>query len=503
MKYLIIILAFIVMSCTGTHEKTHAHNPDGSHIDSNSEIPVISKTIWTKDSELFVEFPALIVNKTSRFAAHFTMLKNHKPVSEGTVTVSLIKDNKGIRNNVTTPSSPGIFSPVLQPKEAGIYQLIFELSSSIYTDKIVIEDINVFSSANEAIERLKTQDEEQGNISFLKEQAWKIDFKTEPVTEKVIFDVINTAGVWKHAVQSAKLLAATSNGIINFTDINLTEGTNVKKGQLLLNISSKELAYKNLNTEIANAKVNYEHAKMEYERKKELFKSKIVPKSEFEKVERNYFMLRKTYQSLSNSFSVNGKQIKAPFNGYIKSIHASNGDYVKQGDELIVIGTHQSKVLEMQINPSYKLTKNNVQNIWFKSIDGNWLNLHELEGSILSIGKDISYKKPFISVFASVNQSIDMPEGSLTEVQILKGNALKNKVIPSTALLENYGNFSVIVQVSGENFERRPVTIGRQNGNYVEIIKGLNVGEVVVITGAYQVKMASMSGSTPAHGHEH
>ena len=37
----------------------------------------------------------------------------------------------------------------------------------------------------------------------------------------------------------------------------------------------------------------------------------------------------------------------------------------------------------------------------------------------------------------------------------------------------------------------------------VEITTGLKAGEWVVSDGAYQVKMASMSGELPAHGHEH
>jgi multidrug efflux pump subunit AcrA (membrane-fusion protein) len=76
-------------------------------------------------------------------------------------------------------------------------------------------------------------------------------------------------------------------------------------------------------------------------------------------------------------------------------------------------------------------------------------------------------------------------------------------VIPISALLEDYGSYSVIVQVSGESFERRPVKIGKRNGRNVEVLSGLETGEMVVTQGAYQVKMASMSGSTPAHGHEH
>ena len=220
-------------------------------------------------------------------------------------------------------------------------------------------------------------------------------------------------------------------------------------------------------------------------------------------MERNFAIAKSNYQSLTSGVSDGSKQIRAPFNGFIKSITVSNGDYVEQGVALATIGTHQSKVLKTQLAPSYGLTMENVQGIWYQTKDGKWTNVTDAEGKILSIGKDVERENPLISVFAQVNVDVDMPEGSLTQVQIAMGNATQNTMIPVNALLEDYGSYSVIVQLSGESFERRPVKIGKRNGENVEILQGLNVGEVVVTTGAYQVKMASMSGSTPAHGHEH
>jgi multidrug efflux pump subunit AcrA (membrane-fusion protein) len=234
-----------------------------------------------------------------------------------------------------------------------------------------------------------------------------------------------------------------------------------------------------------------------------LYNSKIIPKSEFEKVESNFAITKSNYQSLTSGVSGGSKQIVAPFDGFIKSITVSNGDYVEQGVALVTIGTNQSKVLKTQLAPNYGLTMENVQGIWYQTKNGQWKNITDAEGSILSIGKVVEFEKPMISVFAQVNVDVDMPEGSLTPVQIAMGNATQNTIIPVNALLEDYGSYSVIVQLSGESFERRPVKIGKRNGENVEILQGLEVGEVVVTKGAYQVKMASMSGSTPAHGHEH
>jgi RND family efflux transporter MFP subunit len=499
-KYIIIVLAFLAISCNNKAEDAHAHNEDGTH--AGEEMPRLDHTIWTDKTELFVEFPALIVGNSSRFAAHFTVLDKHQPIRKGSVTVSLIKGAKGLRNTVEAPSSPGIFSPTIQPKEAGIYQLVFELKTPEYSDKITIDNVTVYANTDEAIKALGTA-EEDGSISFLKEQAWKIDFQTAPVVNGKIYDVINTSGVWTPASGSVKTLVAKSNGIVDFAVNNLTEGTEVKQGQLLVNVNSQGLASNNLSTDIANARANFNQSKAEYERKKELYESKIVPKAEFEKVESNYNIAKSNYQSLSSGVSGGSKQIRSPFNGYITAINVANGDYVNQGMAMITVGTHQSRVLKTQIAPSYGLTMENAQSIWYQTKDGQWRNVATSGGSILSIAKDVDNNRPLISVFAEVNDDVDMPEGSLTPVQIAMGNATQNTMIPVNALLEDYGSYSVIVQLSGESFERRPVKIGKRNGENVEILQGLEVGEVVVTKGAYQVKMASMSGSTPAHGHEH
>lgn len=490
----------MAIACKQHNEDNHAHNPDGSHV--GDEIPRLNYTIWTDQTELFVEFPVLVVGQPSKFAAHFTVMDKHQPIREGSVTVSLINGHKGIRATAEAPSSPGIFSPIIQPKEAGKQQLVFDLSTPQYSDKIVIEDVMVYANMEEAKKAIGDVGED-GSISFLKEQAWKIDFQTAPVVRGEIYDVIKTSGIWQPAQGSVKTMVATANGTVNFATTNLTEGTEVKQGQLLMNVSSQGLANNNLSAEVAKAKANYAQAISEYNRKKELYESKIIPKSEFEKVESHYTIAKSQYQSIASGVSGGSKQIRAPFNGFIRTINVANGDYAEQGTVLLSMATEQSKVLKSQVAPTYGLAMQNIKGIWYQTEKGHWKNISDSGGEILSISKDVERESPLISVYAKVNDIITVPDGSLTQVQIAMGNAEQATLVPESALLEDYGNYSVIVQLSGESFERRPISIGKRNGKNVEVLIGLQDGDVVVTIGAYQVKMASMSGTTPAHGHEH
>ena len=57
----------------------------GSPAGEHSEAPGLVYTHYTADSELFVEFPPLVVGQSSRFLAHFTRLADHSPVRAGQV----------------------------------------------------------------------------------------------------------------------------------------------------------------------------------------------------------------------------------------------------------------------------------------------------------------------------------------------------------------------------------------------------------------------------------
>ena len=503
MRYIIALLALMVISCQSNSADSHSHDEVGGHTHADEGGPSMDYTVWTNQTELFVEFPALVVGSTSRFAAHFTILEKHKPVTEGSVTVSLIKGEKGIRHTVDAPSSPGIFGPSLQPKEAGVYQLIFDLKTDEYSDRIVLNDIPVFETQSAAEQALNGMDDNGNAITFLKEQAWKMEFQTSMAVKKGFYQTIPTSGVWNVAPSDYLNLVAPANGRVSFQPEILTEGSVVKKGQILMTISGQGLTSNNITSKVQKAQADYNQAKLSYDRKKELYDSKIVSKAEFEEVEQKYLKAKTDFETLNNGYQSKGSQILSPIDGFIKSIDALNGNYVSEGDALVSVTSHKSSILEVHVSPKYNYDLQFIEDLWYQPRNGIWSSLKENGGQILSVGKEVESNQPLISVYAEVNEDIQMPEGSFTEVHVAFGSKKESIVIPSSSLLEDYGNYSVIVQLSGESFERRNVTIGKRNGNEVEVIEGLSVGEVVVSKGAYQVKLASMSGQAPAHGHAH
>ena len=93
-----------------------------------------------------------------------------------------------------------------------------------------------------------------------------------------------------------------------------------------------------------------------------------------------------------------------------------------------------------------------------------------------------------------------MPKGS---VVIYTGRTQRVPVVPRDAVLMEAGRPYVFVQISGESFARRPITVASRDGDLVGIRSGVMVGDRVVTIGAYDVQLASAATGLPAEGHVH
>jgi membrane fusion protein, heavy metal efflux system len=105
--------------------------------------------------------------------------------------------------------------------------------------------------------------------------------------------------------------------------------------------------------------------------------------------------------------------------------------------------------------------------------------------------------------FAFDNRARKLAVGQTTSLYLLMAETAATPVVPAAAIVDDAGRPIVFVQREGETFERRAVTVGARSGDLVQILAGVTAGERVVTTGAYLVRLASLSTSVPAHGHVH
>src|SRR5687768_13043095 len=132
---------------------------------AENEPPTIAVTTWTSKTELFMEHPPLVAGQQARFAIHLTDMATFKPIREGRVVVRFEGDTIQ-RFEVEGPSTPGIFGVDVKVPAARRYQIVVELHGPI-ADEHPVGGTTVHADEKSA---LAAQSDEEGAISFLKEQ---------------------------------------------------------------------------------------------------------------------------------------------------------------------------------------------------------------------------------------------------------------------------------------------------------------------------------------------
>ena len=111
--------------------------------------------------------------------------------------------------------------------------------------------------------------------------------------------------------------------------------------------------------------------------------------------------------------------------------------------------------------------------------------------------------KILIDRFEAANPGGVLKIGQFATATVPIGGTVVGVAIPNGAILDDNGTPVAYVQAGGETFERRALTVGASDARRTQVLDGIRVGEMVVTTGAYQVRLASMSGSSFAGAHAH
>jgi multidrug efflux pump subunit AcrA (membrane-fusion protein) len=106
-------------------------------------------------------------------------------------------------------------------------------------------------------------------------------------------------------------------------------------------------------------------------------------------------------------------------------------------------------------------------------------------------------------IFQVPNAGRALRIGMQANVRLDAGATVKAMMIPKESVLDNEGKKIVYVLLSGEEFQRREVTVGDEYDGKVAILSGLSADERVVTQGAYQLKLQELKPpDAGAHTHE-
>jgi len=192
--------------------------------------------------------------------------------------------------------------------------------------------------------------------------------------------------------------------------------------------------------------------------------------------------------------------VTAPFDGTITAKHISRGEWLGEDADAFTIADLRTVWVNL------RLTQKDLRYVHLDQP----VRVAARHVDATAAGK-VTYLSPTIdkstrTILARLeidNASGDWRPGLFVVAEVDTGNAPAAVLVPKNAvqILEEQ---SVVFIANGQSFTPRPVTTGRSDKNYVELLSGLSPGQRYVAEGAFQLKAKITISGLGAHaGHGH
>ena len=187
-----------------------------------------------------------------------------------------------------------------------------------------------------------------------------------------------------------------------------------------------------------------------------------------------------TLAIIESNESLNQYSITSPMSGKIIARHANDGE-LTNGQVLLSVANYSRAIAQLAIFPKQRTRI---------AVDMEvTLRLEELQQqSSISHITSSPDDKPYSIAFVNVdNGSGYWPLGAMVEGYIQIGFQEVNLALPKSSIQELDGQTIVFVK-EGERFYPRQVKLGNTDNRLVEIVKGVQIGQQVVVENSYLLK---------------
>ncbi|MEO5825105.1 MAG: efflux RND transporter periplasmic adaptor subunit, partial [Gemmatimonadales bacterium] len=396
------------------------------------------------------------------------------------------------------PRAPGIFGPRPVFPRAGMWDLQIEIASSELHDTLRVASLEVHADSGSA--PIAAPEADDGAISFLKEQAWKtpgfltafaVDGHVEEVREVTAALTPTSGRVAVITAPIAGIIARAGGRGVPFAGERVRAGNTVALLTPLLGEGGSALA---------SARAALATAEAEYARAGRLVQAEAAPARRLEeaRIERN--AAREALRGFGGATTNDGRiAIRTPIDGVVSTADFIPGARVEAGDRLLSVVNADQLWLEAKIPGDAVSDIQADGRIRFR-VGESW----HTTSSIVALAPTIDLATRTVTGrWVIDNRGGALRPGMLATALIPTAAIDRGVVIPASAILDDDGQAIAFVQLSGESFERRVLTLGARGSERVVVRAGIRAGERVVTGAANQVRLASLSTAVPAHGHEH
>jgi RND family efflux transporter MFP subunit len=495
----------------------HAHGSGAAHshaANANRAAEPEKITHFTEHTELFVEFPRLVVGERSAFAAHVTRLKDFAPVRAGKVTVLLSGGGQPEESFAADlPTQPGIFRPEASPRHAGERELAIEIAAPEFTARHLLGPVTVYAD-RKAAESAPAEAHAEGDIGFTKEQQWKVDFAIAQAVPRPIRPAIAVTGALRARPDGEALLTAQAAGQVRSAGRFPHVGQAVPRGAVLADLVPRlggDTDYASLQAAARRAKVELDQSVRERVRLEGLLRDEAIAEKRVIAARSAEDAARIEHEASQQRLGQfggagGGIPIRAPTEGVLADVRVSPGAYVEAGQLLFHITDPRTLWLELRVPESDAARVSAPSGATFQ-VDGIEQSFEVVAGRnarLIAAGAVVDAGTRTVPVtFEMQKPHPGLKIGMAVKARVFVGEAQIALAVPAEAVVDESGVPVVFVQTGGESFQRRPVRTGARDGDWIQILDGLEPGQRVVTRGAYLVKLAATRSGEVGHGHAH
>lgn len=296
-------------------------------------------------------------------------------------------------------------------------------------------------------------------------------------------------------------------------EVNKSLGDEVKPGEVMAVLESRELA--SAKAEFLSARERVTLAQATFEREKGLWERKISAEQDYLEAKQGLaeaqIAQREAEQELHaigfsedylaklpthSDAGLTRYEVPAPFAGTVIEKHVTLGEAVEADAGIFVVADLTSVWADFNVHQRDLPLVRTGQTVRIRTGEG----MPETEATIAYVGPIVGS----VTRTAVARAVLPNPDGTWRPGQYVTGTVAVEQqtvpvLVPKTAIHNVEGKPSVFVETD-EGFKPAPVTLGRSSKTHQEIVEGLQPGQRYAANGGFVLKAALQKGEL---GHEH
>ena len=261
-------------------------------------------------------------------------------------------------------------------------------------------------------------------------------------------------------------------------EILFTEGGRVKKGDLIIRFEDAEYR-----AAVQIAEGEQEHAKSNFERISKLYEQKAASNKQLD--EENARLKIAEGKLLQAKANLEKANIKAPFDGVIGIMNFSAGAFLQGATELVTVVDNSA------VKVTFKVPEKNIHDVGVGQIVEVKVSAFKnqvFSGIIEAVDAKVEPESHSVQIKGLIpNPDNLLRDGLFANVSLVVGEKGDTMTVDESSV-DRMGEVEYVWVVERGRSERRRVMTGSRENGQVEIVAGLQPGQVVVTSG--QIKLS-------------